>query len=411
MVATKPNLDEALKCIRCGLCQAVCPVFGAVGSEPSVARGKVQLIRALDEGNLSPSDALKKFVFLCLNCGACTANCPSGVNIGELIVTARAHLMAELGQPYVEKFLLRGLAASAGRLEVGAKGLALYQKTGLRWLARKVGLLDVAPGRLREKDDLLPASSFRTAKATFHRVSGPGDARQMVAYYVGCATNLFDHRVGRAVIDVLTRRECQVIIPGHLECCGMPHRNVGDLETAAVLQRKNVEALNRAEADAIVVDCATCGSTLKGYKGLNAPVYDISEYVVNVLGFGDDARSLSGTVTYHDPCHLVRGQGIGAAPRELLKSIEGLIFREMSEADRCCGGGGSFALTHYDISMRILDRKMGNIAETGAEMVASGCPSCRLQLKQGVLMELRKDSRAVTKRRVVHPVELLAEAR
>lgn len=408
---TKLGLDEALKCIRCGLCQPVCPVFGAIGSEPSVARGKVQLIRALGEGKLRPSEALKKFVFLCLNCGACTANCPSGVRVSDLILEARAQLVSELGQPFVEKFVLRGLASNVGRLEIGAKGLALYQKTGLRWLARKTGLLIILPGEMRAKDDLAPTLSFRPARQEFPSVCGPDDASHRVAYFVGCTTNLFDQHVGRAVIEVLTRLGCQVSIPHKLECCGMPHHNYGDLKTSASLRQRNVAALNRIEAEAIVVDCATCGSMLKSYKGLNAPVYDISEYLVGALGAACEKNgSLAGTVTYHDPCHLVRAQGVAAAPRDLLKSIGGLVFKEMAEADRCCGGGGAFALTHYDVSMKILERKMGNIAETGADIVASGCPSCRMQLKYGVLRETKKSSGSFAVRRVVHPVELLAEA-
>ena len=414
-VQLKDWYEETRKCIRCGLCRSVCPVFDAMGTEASVSRGKVQLIRALMEQRLDPNHALKDLVSLCLNCGACAPNCPSGIRVHEIILSARAELMAELGQPLVERVLLRGAGASARRMALGAKATALYQKTGLRWLAQKTKLLSVLPGDLQTKDGFVPDLPLRTARSKIHEVSGPTTAQTRVGYFLGCTSNLLEPSVAVATVKVLVELGCQVIVPSGLECCGMPHVNYGDVQTAGKLQRTNVDVMNRQNVEAVVVDCATCGSTLKRYEGLKAPVYDISEFLTDVLGAGFAwAREVSAKVTYHDPCHLARGQSIKASPRQLLQGVPGIELVEMVESDRCCGGGGSFNLTHYDVSMAILDRKTKNIVNTGASVIATGCPSCRMQVRYGLMREARrrrdgeKAANGVLPREVVHPVEVVA---
>ncbi|MCL5074146.1 MAG: (Fe-S)-binding protein [Chloroflexi bacterium] len=400
---------ESLRCIRCGLCQAQCPVFDVLRLEPGVARGKVQLARALWEGKLGPSTPLREMVHQCLSCEACTDNCPSGVKVGTLLLEARAALVEELGLPAVESLILRQTLPYPSRLRLSGMALALYQRTGLRWLAHKAGLLQILPGELDEKEERLPETSFLSARQVLPTLSGPNPGRR-VAYFLGCATDLFYPRLGRAMVEVLRQHGCQVFIPPQTVCCGMPHRASGDVATAARLEKQNTTILNEAEVEAIVVDCATCGSTLKGYDGLRAPVYDITEYLVSVIGLDSPASSLpSLTVTYHDPCHLKRGQGVSEAPRQVLRSIPGVNLVEMDEADRCCGGAGTFSLAYHDLSVRILERKMDNVAATEADILATGCPSCRMQLSYGLKREARRKAPRKLPRRVIHPIELLAE--
>jgi len=415
------RLDEwyemSRKCMRCGLCRSVCPVFDVLGTESSVSRGKVQLIRALLEHRLEPTKTLKQMVSLCLNCGACSANCPSGIKVHEMILSARAELLAKLGQPAMERVILRVVAADSGRMALGAKATALYQKTGLHWLAHKTRLLSLLPGDLDTREEFVPNIPLRTARTKLMEVNGPDSARMRVAYFLGCASNLLEPSVAVAVVEVLTHHNCQVVVPSKLECCGMPHRSYGDTQMAAKLEQTNVDILNKANVDAIVVDCATCGSTLKRYEGLRAPVYDVSEFLADVVGLsGDGLHEVGVKVTYHDPCHLVREQSVIAAPRQLIRSVPGIEFVEMAEADRCCGGGGSFNLTHYEVSMAILDRKMRNILDTSATIVASGCPSCRMQINYGIRRERKRrksEGEAIANGlpvEVLHPVELLARA-
>ncbi len=197
-------------------------------------------------------------------------------------------------------------------------------------------------------------------------------------------------------------------------CCGVPHRAYGDIEAARDLARKNIAALEKYEH--VVTDCASCGAALKEYKHLlkDDPEYreraetlagraaDISEFLVK-HEFPKPQGHAPLRVTYHDPCHLVRGQGIKSQPREILKAIPGVEYVEMKGADVCCGAAGSFCVTHPALSEGVGGNKADSILETKADVVVSGCPSCLTQLKA---MLAAKGSKI----KVMHPMELLAES-
>ncbi len=372
--------DEALRCVRCGLCQAVCPVYAVEQSEASVARGKVQLARALLEGRLEPSPAVRERLFLCLNCGACTANCPSGVNVAKLMLATRAQLLRDVGRPAVEGLLLRQVLANPRSLGLAGAGLALYRRSGLRWLAHYVDALVTLPAGLAKAEAMLPSRSRSRPRVG----PAPERPRYRVAYFAGCVTSVLYPDLAQSVVAVLRQEGCQVVLPRGLGCCGTPHRAYGDAAAAQKLADRNTRALNEASVEAVVTDCATCGAGLKEYSGLRVPVYDVSQFLVEEAGLVAPRRPLAVRVTYHDPCHLARGQGVREAPRRLLRAIPGLDLVEMAEADRCCGGAGTFALTHPETSLLILERKVANAAATGATIVASGCPACLLQIGYGL---------------------------
>ncbi len=180
--------------------------------------------------------------------------------------------------------------------------------------------------------------------------------------------------------------------------------------------QNNIAVFERWDVDVIVADCATCGSTLKEYDSLFAQdpewagraaafrskVRDVSEFLTEIPLERPTGR-VDARVTYHDPCHLRRAQKVWKEPRKLLSFIDGLDFVEMPEADWCCGSAGSQLITHYDTSRKVLERKLDNIEKTEADIIASGCPGCRMQLKTGLQ---RRGKRA----RVVHPITLLDEA-
>jgi len=219
----------------------------------------------------------------------------------------------------------------------------------------------------------------------------------------------------QSTVRVLARNGCEVFTP-QVTCCGMPHLGYGELEVARELARQNIATFEGQELEAIVTDCASCGATLREYRDLlagdpdcaeqaavfSAQVRDVSAYL-DEIGLELPKGKVELRVTYHDPCHLVRGQGVAGQPRRLLKAIPGLELVEMAEADWCCGNAGSHAITDPQGSGEILDRKMAQVAATGAEVVASGCPGCQIQLWRGV-------RRAGLKMRVVHPIELLDQA-
>ena len=234
-------------------------------------------------------------------------------------------------------------------------------------------------------------------------------------YFTGCATNYLFENVGRSVINVLRRLGVEVIIPKAQMCCGLPISLSGARRMALKNIHRNLEVFNRQDVDAVIVDCASCGAALKkeyAYileetgenpepaRALAKKVLDVSQYLSR-FDLEKFLRPVPGRVTYHDPCHLVRSQGVKEDPRSLLKRIPELEFVEMVGADVCCGGGGSFQVEHPDVASGITQNKIRAVLETGANLVASGCPGCRLQIYGNLETEGIE---------VVHPVELLAKS-
>ena len=213
--------------------------------------------------------------------------------------------------------------------------------------------------------------------------------------------------VAEATVRVLTMNGVEVIVPRGQVCCGVPVYSGGDFKTAKKLAETNISIFKDLGIDCIVTDCASCSAALKhdvrellGAEPFDVPVYDINEFLCGIIGIEKPVNPVEMTVTYHDPCHLARGQGIRSEPRELIKSVPGLEFNEMTEPDNCCGGAGSFAFTHHELSSKIGLKKAENIRKTGASLVAVPCPSCRMQIDY-----LLKNQGISAK--TIHPVELL----
>jgi glycolate oxidase iron-sulfur subunit len=255
-----------------------------------------------------------------------------------------------------------------------------------------------------------PAPSYRLPEAA------PKDQPRRVSFFEGCIMPELFGPVHEATVRVLQRNQVAVCSPPRQTCCGALHLHDGEMEMARQLARRNIEAFERDGADFIVINAAGCGAMLKDYGHLLAddPVYasrahefsrrvmDISEYL-DSIGLDTRLGPLDVKVTYDDPCHLLHGQGIKAAPRNLLRSIPGLQLVELREADRCCGSAGIYNLIHPEMSARIAEDKIANIARTGAPIVASGNPGCLMQINQA----LRAKNLPV---KAVHPIELLDRA-
>jgi glycolate oxidase iron-sulfur subunit len=408
MKKLKDMREDAYKCLRCGLCQVVCPLYNVLGSEPAVARAKVRLARELADGNLKVTPRMKKIMSLCLNCKACVANCPSQVQTDKLVLAARAEVKEKDGLPFMLSAALKQFLPSNNLQGAAAKCSYLYQQLGLQKAMRASGLIKAVSPDLANMEAVMPQFAPRTFRAELESMNLKRGGKLKVAYYLSCMTNMVNTGLGKAVIDVLERHGCDVYIPAGVQCCGTPQMAYGDTETAAALAKSNAGLLAETGADYIVTDCGTCGDMLRNYEelvpeaaGFGKKVLDISEFLVDVVGLKPGDKPVNAVVTYHDSCHLNRGQKVNRQPREVLKAIPGLTLKEMAEADRCCGGAGSFALTNYDLSMKVLDRKMNNIKAVSPDMVAAGCPACKMQLEHGV-------ERHEMKIPVVHPIELLA---
>ncbi len=411
-----PTEEEYLTCIRCGQCLSVCPIYREHLVETQSPRGRVALVRKLVEGQLSPSHYLTDQMYQCMACLACNVACPVGIKPADLVLETRA-LLEEHQPHWWKRPLFRGFFMHPTVMTLGTLPLRLYQRLGLQKVFYALGLNRVLPSQLRDMERMVPRLPARPLHTVLPEITpARGETRYRVGFFLGCIQSLMFADGSSAAVEVMARNGCQVITPREVTCCGMPPMGYGDLDTVKKMARQNIEVFSKLEVDAIVTDCATCGSTLKEYPKILADdpdyaaraesfarkVRDISEFLMQIPLEPPTAR-LPLRVTYHDPCHLVRGQNVRKQPRDLLRLIPGLEFVEMKEADWCCGSAGTQIITHYHNSMSLLKRKTRNIAATGAEVVASGCPGCQLQLGLGV----RREGLNV---RVVHPVQLLAEA-
>jgi glycolate oxidase iron-sulfur subunit len=233
---------------------------------------------------------------------------------------------------------------------------------------------------------------------------------------VGCVQDVAFASVNEDTATVLAANGCEVIVPRNQACCGSLHGHTGDAEDAKMLARKIIDIFEATEVDAVVVNAAGCGSFMKTYHHLfaddpvmhrraekfAAKVKDISEYLVEI-GFEQPPQMVSERVTYHDACHLVHGQKVARQPREIMRAVAGANYVELNEASWCCGSAGIYNLTHFETSMQLLERKMKNIAATGAKVVATGNPGCAIQLLHGC----RQHGVSIE---VVHPATLLRRA-
>jgi glycolate oxidase iron-sulfur subunit len=412
----QPPESAYLNCIRCGLCLAVCPTYREYLTETASPRGRVALARKGLEGELDLSPNLFEHMYACFDCLACNDICPVGIRPGDLALNMRETQEAIRPAGW-KRPLFRGLIPHPGRMELATLPLRLYQRTGLRRLAYAVGVRRLLPAQLRDLEAMLPHLPQRPLRAHLPEVTpAVGESRRRVGFFLGCAQNLLFAEESAATVRVLARNGCTVVTPHETQCCGMPARGYGAGEAVRAQARFNIALFEKIEAEVVVTDCATCGSTLREYGHLLADdpawaeraenfsrkVRDVSEFLMSLPPEKPKGR-IEARVTYHDPCHLRRGQGVWKEPRALLKLIDGLEFVEMPEADWCCGSAGSQLITHYETSLRVLGRKIANVQGTAAQIVASGCPGCQMQLATGA----RRSGLAVE---VTHPIVLLDRA-
>ncbi|MCK4408617.1 MAG: (Fe-S)-binding protein, partial [Candidatus Eisenbacteria sp.] len=411
--------DIADKCRSCGTCRAVCPIFAEIGREDSAARGKVALIRAVLDGELGLTEIFDERIQLCLNCKACVDACPNDVRVDDLILSARSGLVEAGRLPFIKRLVFRRLLRRGRLLPPVGKTAAFLQRFVLRGLPKASPFRLLLPVVGIDRDrvfpqfarttflesvaETVPSTAPETISKTVPETVPGADGTARVAYFVGCAANLIYPESARAAVEALNRAGVDVVVPKSQGCCGTPVFNAGDFVTAREMAARNIEALRGSGAEAVVTACASCGLTLKreygellGFEdGVGLPVYDLTEYlalrgasaVSAPVATGQDdthiateAERRKVRVTYHDPCHLVRGQGVYEEPRQILRSIPWVEFVEMRDAERCCGGGGSFSLSHYDLSKAVARRKVEAIRDADVDIVTTECQACVMQL-------------------------------
>lgn len=401
-----------LACIRCGLCLTSCPTYVLSLVEPEGPRGRVGMARALAEGHLEVTPDLIEHELNCLVCDACSAVCPAGVHMDPLQVVLRSALQPSLRVSWRDRLLryvvFAWLFMDMPRFRLAARLLWLYQRSGLRWLARQLAILRVL--HLDQTERLLPelSSSFVVPRGEIYE-----GGKVRVALFAGCVMSTALAEVDRATIRVLQRAGCSVTNPEAQGCCGALHAHGGDLARARVLAQRNIEAFESSEGP-IVVNSAGCGAMLKDYAhhfrddptwaeraaAFSQRVRDFSEVIA------PDALTIAHPntekIVYQDACHLLHAQRISRQPRELLRRV-GVQLTEIDEPGLCCGSAGVYNVTNPVQSRQLQQRKLDSALKADPRVIVTANPGCLLQLRGGL-------AERGTPVRVRHLAEVLDEA-
>jgi len=406
-------------CVHCGFCLPACPTYVSWSEEMDSPRGRIDLMRGLEEGKIALTDGVIAHFDRCLGCMGCMTACPSGVRYDVLIEETRAKIEKSGRRSLLDRLyrsLLFLFFPHPKRLAWLAVPLSAYAGTGLQRLVRGSGILSLLPRRIAQLDALAPPA--RSGPRGSHlpaRTPAAAPARARVALVAGCVQRVFFPEVNAATIRALAAEGCEVLVPQEQGCCGALSMHAGRDEEGLEFARRLIERfeVEAPGTDAIVVNAAGCGSNLKDYGRLfakdpqwaeraaafSARVRDAMELLVEMPPAAA-RHPVPLRVAYHDACHLAHAQGIRSAPRSLLRQIPGLELLEVPEGDQCCGSAGIYNLTEPASADEIGARKAANVLATRADLLASANPGCTLQI--GKLLRARG-----ARMPAAHPIEIL----
>ena len=413
--------QELKKCTKCGECCSVCPVFLEKGEEKYVARGKLALIEAVLNKKLPMSDEFYDVVNNCLLCLSCVDNCAGNVRVDKVISAARSDLIDQRGLPLAKQIAFKLLRGRNSIVPSIFRGGSLIQRGLFKKIPKTSGLRRRFPMPLIDKEQYIPQLAchpFRCNAKDYYPAESHGDT---VLFFTGCTTNYIYTDIAHRVVHALNTLGINVIVPKTQVCCGAPADANGDIATSLELARKNLTALcGQGENLDVVVPCSSGGYMLKKKypeffkddtrwlgpaENIAGRTYDISQYLVEKIGLNKIASHLKrqwpDRLTYHDPCHLRKGQRIIEAPRQLLRLAAGKQYVEMEDAQTCCGLGGTYGLSNRQTSLDILSQKTGRVMDVRAKSVVTGCPGCMIQLNDGLQRKKSQTS-------VMHTIEILS---
>jgi iron-sulfur cluster protein len=414
-MAGDPRFKQAMQCIRCGSCLNVCPIFRIVGGHVfgSVYTGGIGAILTAWFDELQKSEDIQG---LCIQCGNCKEVCPGSLDIPEMIMELRRRLVKEKGLQVIQKSIFtvvnnrRLFHAVLRAASVGGKPLSTH------------GYIRHLPLFLSKLTDgrSLPAIAMVPFRDRFRKIKQPR-CKETAALFAGCLIDFAYPEMGEAIVAVLNKAGIEVTFPEKQTCCGAPARYSGAYEVAEQNAIDNIKALLKKDVTYVVSACPTCtvaltrdfAATFESVgqsewmpqaKKLAEKTIDFSTLVKKLVDEGrltlENGHKL-GKVTYHDSCHMKRTLNVFEQPRALLKKA-GYDIVEMFECNMCCGMGGSYSIKLPEIAAPILARKLTNIKNTGASIVATDCPGCVMQLRGG----MDQDGADIE---VKHTVELLVE--
>jgi glycolate oxidase iron-sulfur subunit len=396
--------NEIEQCMKCGFCSYVCPVYQEERIEAGVARGKNELIKRLISGELEINRELADRFYKCTSCMACTESCPAKAPIPRLIVAAKADIARNMGLPFPLGLVYRRLLPNRNLFGKFLSAASLFQSA---FMPKSNGIIRHMPNFLSglTKGRQIPSIAPKFLRQLAPEISKPtqGKSQIRIGYFPGCMNEFVLPKLGMKTIDFLTRHGVEVVMPQDQVCCGAAvFLGGGDFETGRRIADRNFAAFEGL--DYIVTDCATCACTLREYQRFlpDTPerreayahfgkrVTHVTQFIIDVMGMQASAfetpAALKGKkITWHDPCHLNRHLGAKEQPRNILKSLDGAKFIEMPGADRCCGMGGQFSLLNYELSKKIVEKKIDSIEATEADIVVTACPGCQFQLLDGIV--------------------------
>lgn len=414
-----PGLDpeKLLDCIHCGICLSACPTYDLLGTEADSPRGRIYLMRALSEGRAELNETTVGHLDSCLGCRACETACPSGVHYGELLTPVRDEIERKFPRSTKDrqgrKFLL-DLLTNPAKMAPAILGAKLGGK--LLGGANPASMVNKFLFGPKVPDLPLPDEVGFTVKALPEFTPAKGERRARVAVLAGCVMQVLFQRINRATIRVLAENGCDVLVPRAVGCCGAFHMHNGFHDDAKSRAQGLIAALERENFDALVINSAGCGSSIKEYpelfhgdpaweeraRALAAKAKDVSEYLAE-LGLVPPTRELKVRAAYHDACHLAHGQKIKSQPRQLLEAIPGLELVEFNNSDWCCGSAGIYNFLQPDLAGQLQEKKVDNIEAVHPDLVVMGNPGCHAWIEAG----LRAHGNQVP---VKHTVEVLDEA-
>lgn len=417
--ADAPSPELLQRCVHCGFCLPTCPTYAVLGVEMDSPRGRIRLMETVWQGRVDvKSDPFERHMYGCLDCRACETACPSGVEFGKLMEGARSQIEAarprSLAERLVRVMAFHFLLPRPAVLGTFAHFSVLSKRLGAAAVLRAIGSRVPVARRLAGLLDLVPARASSRALPAIYPARGA--RRGSVALFTGCVMRAAFADTNGATARVLARNGFQVIVPETQTCCGALHAHAGERVDARVLARRNIASLEGLDVDAFIVNAAGCGAALKEYGWLlkddpawadratrfASRVKDASEFLGDA-GLTATPGPLRVRVAYDDPCHLLHGQKIKDQPRAMLAAIPELSVLPLTEADWCCGSAGTYNVTQPELSAKLLERKVGHITATGAELLVTANPGCQMQIAAG----LRAARAPIT---VVHLMDLLDRA-
>lgn len=416
--------NELLNCMRCGFCLPHCPTYIETNDEVHSPRGRIALMKAVRDGDITAYEEVEESLNVCLGCRACEPACPAGVNYGHMLEESRAifneHKDHGIKEKVVRKTVFTGLFPNQKRMEQATSLLKFYQRSGLQKVARGVGFMRLFPKHLRQMERVLPTVSKKEKLKQTVIFPAKGERKATVAMFKGCLMDTLFHETNQATMRLLNEAGCDIIIPDTQNCCGALHGHSGEKAGSHKLAKQNIEAFEEVNADYIITNAGGCGAFLHDYdvllkddsewseraKAFTDKIVDFSTILVKLDFMNEFQLNVTDQiVTYQDSCHLRNVMGVYNEPRELIQAVQGAHYVEMQDADQCCGSAGVYNITQPEMSMQILDRKMGTVNDTKATTIITTNPGCLLQMKLGIEREGKSDSM-----RAVHLADFLLES-